>query len=413
MVLTATMTAGASGPYTTAHDKDGMVTVNGARTFILGTYYASNKYTAEKPALDRYQELAEAGFNLVRASGADMDLAQQAGLMTWTDAGTLDLNDREASAKALADRVNAVKNHPSLAFLETVDEPAWTWMKAEARIPAQALVDAYPLIKQADPNHLLYTNHAPTNLEKTLKAYTPGTDITAVDIYPINPGGLKTQYALFEDGLQGDLLNTYISQVGEYADKMRRVAGPDKPLFMVLQGFAWEMLTEEKERRTEKILYPSYSESRFMAHQSVIHGANGIVYWGTHFTPQPSDCWDGIKRVVRQLADLAGPLAAPSADMQIAIDYEELGRSIDKGIEWRAKQHDGKLYLFTCNADKNPCKAAISGLGAWKTCTVLNENRTLPVVDGSITDAWSRFDVHTYELAPKRKCRARRLRRTS
>ena len=64
-----------------------------------------------------------------------------------------------------------------------------------------------------------------------------------------------------------------------------------------------------------------------------------------------------------------------------------------------AKEHDGHLYLFTCNADKNVCKATLSGLEGWTSCTVLNENRTLPVENGALTDTWRRFDVHIYEFA--------------
>lgn len=386
-------------PIQTTHDDDGMVKVNGKRTFILGTYQVGNKYTAPEPTLELYRELAAAGFNLVHAGGAAMDLAHEAGLMTWAAAGTLDLADREASRKRLVEAVNAVKDHPSLAFLETVDEPAWTWMKGEARVPAQALVEAYPIIKTADPNHLLYTNHAPTNLVKTLQAYNAGTDIVAVDIYPVNPGGLKPQYALFEDGYQGDLNNIYISQVGEYADKMRRVAGPHRPVFMVLQAFAWEMLREEKDRDPTKVLYPSYDQSRFMAYQSVIRGANGIHYWGSYYTPQPSECWDGIKRVVRELADLADVLAARVATVGIGVDYHELGRSVDDGVQWLAKTHGDALYLFTCNADKNPCKATISGLGAYTSCEVLTERRALAVESGAITDHWRPFDAHVYRLS--------------
>ena len=211
-----------------------------------------------------------------------MDAAHAAGLMTWTSAGVIDLKDPEASAKALTDRVNAVKTHPSLAFLETSDEPAWTWMKPEPRVSAETFATSYPIVKAADPDHLLYTNHAPTNLISTLAAYNAGTDIAAVDIYPVNPGNLKPQYALFEDGYQGDLNNIYISQVGEYCDKMRKVAGANRPVFMVLQAFAWEMLTDEKERDAGKVLYPSYEQTRFMAWQSIVHGANGIIYWGSY-----------------------------------------------------------------------------------------------------------------------------------
>ena len=96
----------------TNFDNDGAITVDGKRTFIIGTYTAGNKYTAPQPTPELYKELAAAGFNLVSASPADMDAAHAAGLMTWTAAGVIDLKDPEASAKALTDRVNAVKGHP-------------------------------------------------------------------------------------------------------------------------------------------------------------------------------------------------------------------------------------------------------------------------------------------------------------
>ena len=381
-------------PRTIAYDDDGAITINGKRTVIIGSYYAAQ---SDRP----YAELAEAGFNLVHAGGvAEMDKAHDAGLLTWFTVGTLDLADRAVSAEKLIAAVNAVKDHPSLAFLETVDEPAWTWMKAEARVPAEALVEAYPLIKQADPNHLLYTNQAPTNLVSTLLRYNAGTDIVAVDIYPVNPGGLKPMYALFEDGYQGDLNNEHISQVGEYVDKMRRVTGPNRPLFMVLQGFAWENLVEKESRREDKVLYPTYAENRFMAFQSLIKGANGIIYWGTYTMPQPSPAWSDLKRVAREVADLADPLAQRSAQVTVAIEYHEMGHSVDDGVQLLVKDYQGKRYVFTCNADKNPCKATLSGLGDWAVCTSLYEDgRTLPVEKGAITDIWQRFDVHIYELA--------------
>lgn len=385
--------------WTTAYDTDGAITVDGKRTFVVGTYMVGNKYTAQNPAPDLYEELAEAGFNLVQASGANMDLAHEAGLMTWTGAGVIDLKDADASAEALTERVNAVKDHPSLAFLETSDEPAWTWMKAEPRIPAEAFAKSYPVVKAADPKHLLYTNHAPTNLISTLVRYNEGTDIVAVDIYPVNPGNLKPQYALFEDGLQGDLNNTHISQVGEYCDKMRKVAGPNRPVFMVLQAFAWEMLTDEKDRDPAKVLYPTYEQSRFMAWQSIVHGANGILYWGSYYTPQPSDCWTGIKRVTREIADLGGVLAEKSTDLSLELAYHELGRSVDAGVQWIAKEHDGALYLFTVNADKSPSRVTIKGLGGWTMCKALSEDREVALINGTVTEEWPPFGVHLYRFS--------------
>ena len=392
MVLCAGTAAAA--PLSVQYDDDGMITVNGQRTLIIGSYYPAQ---SDRP----YADMAEAGFNLVRTNGSpeEMDKALAAGLMTWTSVGTIDLENREASTAKLLDAVNAIKEHPALALIESVDEPAWTWMKAETRVPAQPFVEAYPLIKAADPHHLLYMNHAPTNLVKTMQAYNAGTDVVACDIYPVNPGGLRPMYALFEDGHQGDLNNLTISQVGDYVDKMRRVTGPNRPLLMVLQAFAWEALRDEKERDESKVLYPTWEESRFMAFQSLIKGANGIIYWGSHTMPQPSDAWTGITRVTREIADLAPVLSQRNAAFTPSIEYHELGHSVDDGVQWLAKENDGALYLFTCNAYRYPCRATLSSFGHWKTCTVLNENRTLDITDDGITDDWSAFDVHIYRFA--------------
>ncbi len=386
----------------TAYDDDGTILANGKRTIIIGTYAYTSKY-AERPVDEAMKELADAGFNLVHTGTAPevLSAAHEAGLMTWISVGTLDLKNREESEKKLRERVRAVKNQPAIAFLETVDEPAWTWLSPAQRVPAQALAEAYPIIKAEDPNHLLYTNHAPTNLVSTMRAYNSGTDVVAMDIYPVNPGGLRKSYALFEDGYQGDLNNTYISQVGEYVDKMRKVTGPNRPLFMVLQAFAWEMLREEGERDDAKILYPTYAQSRFMAFQALIKGANGIIYWGSHYTPYPSQCWTDIKRVVSEIAALAGPLAARRPPIDIATEYHEMGHSVDDGVQILAKRHDDALYLFTCNAYKNPCKATLSGLGDWRKYEVLNEDRPgADVENGAFTDEWEPFGVHVYMLTP-------------
>lgn len=397
VVLVSVSVCATAQPIKTAFDDDGMITVNGKRTLIIGSYYDAK---SDRP----FAEMAEAGFNLVRTDGSAeaMDKCREAGLMTWTSVGAIDLNDREKTTQTIVDAVNKIKDHPALAFIETVDEPAWTWMKAEARVPWQVFAETYPVIKQQDPNHLLYMNHAPTNLVKTMKQYNAGTDIVACDIYPVNPGGLKPMYALFPDGFQGDLNNEHISQVGEYVDKMRQVTGPNRPLLMVLQAFAWEALENKdglEERREEKVLYPTYSETRFMAFQSLIKGANGIIYWGSHYTPQPSDAWTGIKKVTREVADLAEVLAARTATQIVSIDYHEMGHSVDDGVQTLVKEFGEKLYVFTCNADKNACKATLGDFSGWKACKVLNENRDLPLENGTITDTWRRFDVHIYEFS--------------
>ena len=380
---------------------DGSVTVEGQRTFIIGTYHAGNVHTEPVPTLKTYQDLAAAGFNLVNASGTNLDFVHQAGMYAWTAVGTVDAS---TTAAQLTGRINALKAHPALAIYEQFDEPAWTWIGTPGTTPgaqratAEQFKAGYDAIRAADPDKLVYTNHAPTNLVKTLQAYNTGTDIVATDIYPVNPGGLKFSFALFEDGHQGDYNDTYISQVGIYTDKMRQVAGKDRPVFMVLQGFAWEMLTPEPERREEKILYPTPAETRFMAWQAIIHGANGLIYWGNSFTPQPSDAWSGITATTREIRDLA-PAILSSQGPAPTLDYHEIGHNVDRGIEVITREHEGKLYVFTCNADKHANKATLSGLGTWKKAVRLGEKGgEVPLVDGALTEEWKRFEVRLYEL---------------
>ena len=374
-------------------DDDGMLVLNGKRIFIIGTYHLPK---GNEP----YAQLSDAGYNYVHvnASQEALDAAQKNGLLAWITTGNLKDSTDSEGAKRIIELVRKFKTHPALLCWEMQDEPAFTWNSAELRVKPEPLIQTYNLIKKEDPEHFVYTNHAPVNLISTLKKYNPSTDIVAVDIYPVIPYGIRITYALYPDGLQGDLLNTYISQVGEYTNKMKAVVEYGKPVFLVLQGFAWEMLRKEGDRDSSMIKYPSYEESRFMAYNAIIHGANGVNYWGTAYTPQPSEFWDDLKKVTRELSDLQEVLSTHSIEMNIAKEYHELRYSVDTGVEILVKKLKGKTYLLTANTDKNPVKVTLSGLNIFNNAQVLYENRSLVVQNGKLTDLYKPFDVHIYEF---------------
>lgn len=375
------------------YKNDGMLLINGKRTFIIGTYHLPK---SKNP----YQELKKAGFNYLRVSANkdQLDKAQQNNLWTWISLGSINPEKKDESRTRIKENVRKFKDHPALLCWETVDEPAFTWNSAEARVQPEPLIQTYNLIKKEDSEHLIYMNHAPVNLVSTMQKYNPGNDIVACDVYPVIPHGIRPSFAIFPDGLQGDLLNPYISQVGEYVDKMRRVAGSGKPLFMVLQGFAWEMLRKENDRDAKMIKYPTYDESRFMAYNAIIHGATGLVYWGTAYTPQPSPFWSDLKKVTRELGAMQNILAAKSVNLKIEKSYHELGHTVDAGIEILAKKYNNKTYLLTANADKNPVKITFNFLQNYARGKVLTENRTIQIEDCEMTDSYKPFDVHIYEL---------------
>jgi hypothetical protein len=369
-----------------------MLTLKEQRTFIIGAAHLPR-------VTNPYQELAQAGFNLVHlpARRTALDSAHQAGLAAWITVGSIDTQNFEASAAKLRTLITELKDHPALLYWETVDQPAWTWQQAECRIPAKPLITTYRLIKSIDPLHLVYINHAPTNLTLTLEKYNPATDIIGCNIYPVIVPATPPMYALCRDGFHGDVLNTYISQVGEYTERMRQVAGPHRPVFMMLQAFAWENLRPTARNETW-VRYPTRAETRFMAYQAIINGATGLHYWGLAHTPRSSPFWNDLKRVVTELASIRDILAAPSKNLHLVNRYHELGFSVDQGVQTLMKKARDTYFLISVNADKNPVKVSISGFGREKFVQVLFENRKIQIKQRELTDIYQPFEVHIYQL---------------
>jgi len=354
------------------------------RRFLLGLYSLPKRPDAMRQA-------RQAGFRVVNLAPAaeDFSRARENGMYGWISAGSDPARIRKL--------VSGWKDNPTLLFWETEDEPSYQWKKPGPRIPPQTIRSAYRLIHALDPGRPVYLNHAPTNLVSTLKQYNPGGDIIATDIYPVIPHGIRELYALWPDGRQGDLLNTHISQVGQYADKMRQVAGPGRAVFMVLQAFAWEDL-REKDRDPRMVLYPTRDQLRFMAWQSIVHGVNGLLFWGAHSIPGRAAIWDDLLSVAREIDSLLEPLSAPPLSLPIQCRYHDTGHSLDRGIEWVAKTEKGGVLVFAVNADCNPVDVTMEGLPGARTCEVLFESRNLPVTGASVRDQFAPFGVHLYRL---------------
>ena len=374
-------------------NEDNMLVINKKPTFIIGSYSI--------PELnDPFKELAANGYNYVRvdANAEQLDAAYKNGLMTWVSIGSIKKETEKKDKKRLSILINKYKNYPALLCWEMEDEPAFTWNSAKPRILPEPLKKTYDFIKKEDPEHLIFTNHSPVNLISTMTKYNSSTDIVGCDVYPVIPHGIKPSYALFKDGLQGDLLNSYISQVGEYVEKMEKVVNKTKPIFMVLQGFSWEMLKPEKERNQDMILYPSFEQIRFMFYDAIVHGANGIVIWGANYTPLDSPFMADLNKATKELNKIQEILSAPNANLKINSEYHETGHSVDRGITILPKKVGNETYLLTVNSDKNPVKVTLSGLEGFISAKVLEEYRNIEIRNGKITESYKPFDVHIYKL---------------
>jgi hypothetical protein len=331
-----------------ALDRDGMLRIDGKRTFVHGLYQTPKH-------ADGIRAAAGAGFHVIHAPARNdaLEKARSHGLRCWLTTGSEPAGIRKV--------VNEFAKNPAVLFWETEDEPSYQWKKPGPRVTPEKIKAAYALLKQLDPERPVYLNHAPTNLVSTLQAYNPGGDILATDIYPVIPHGIRELYALWPGGRQGDFADTYISQVGRYADKIRQVAGPSRATFMVLQAFAWENL-REKDRDPSAVLYPTREQLRFMAWQSVVHGVNGILWWGLSYNPEGSKIWDDLTAIVKEMNTHAAALNGAVEKAALNLTYHDTGHSLDRGAEWIIKQGGEERLLVVVNADPNPVDVTIAGV---------------------------------------------------
>jgi hypothetical protein len=335
-----------AGAATTDHD--GMLRIEGKRTFVHGLYQTPKH-------MDGIRAASDAGFHVIHAPAQReiLDKIRAHGLWCWLTTGSEPAGIRKV--------VGEFGTHPAVLFWETEDEPSYQWNKPGPRIAPEKITAAYALLKQLDPNRLVYLNHAPTNLISTLQAYNPGGDILATDIYPVVPHGIRELYGLWPTGRQGDLADTHISQVGRYADKIRQVAGSSRATFMVLQGFAWENL-REKDRDPAAVVYPTREQLRFMAWQSVVHGVNGILWWGLSYNPEGSALWQDLAAVVREMNVYTTALNGVLEKLPLDLKYHDTGHSLDRGAEWIIKRAGGERLLVMVNSDPNPVDVTVGGL---------------------------------------------------
>jgi hypothetical protein len=379
-------------------DGNRFLEVNDQPIFVIGAY--------DLPSGMTLREGKAMGFNLVRAPAKKefWDEAHEPGLFVWHSFGVrLDFAsetnaDKKASIKSTIETFSA---HPSLLFWESVDEPAWTDKNpAKARTMPEGLVEGYRYLKSLDANHPVYLNHAPRNMVETLRRYNDACDIVCADIYPIVPRGMRTTYAITPDGRHGDLPNQTPSCVGEFVDKMKRVADPDQAVFIVLQGFSWEAASRKDNPDKALIVYPSSHESRFMAYNAVIHGVNGLLYWGLHSVPREHPFVDDLRRVLNELQALTPVLVSKDTLPNPKLTYHERGSTIAAGIEMLCMKTEDGIYLLAANTSIDPAAVDFTSLPPELKSTerlkVLGEDRIVEIRNGTFFDEFEGLAVHVY-----------------
>ncbi len=448
-------------------NKERMLTVNGQPRFILGLYENPKEDELLKDAVAAGFNLIQCSPDL-----AALDRVHRAGAMAWVNlGGALDLsNDATNRCQQLTDTVQRVKNHPALLVWEGPDEILWNnwwlpreqiwpeletmrtaaqgkaeletsyrrarelferglydefektraefWAKsgqaapgksariadspARVRKSGEGITAGIQTVRALDSRHVIWLNHAPRNSLDDLRLYNRAADMVGCDIYPA-PANLTVGHS--------DLLDMSLNSVGAYTRRMQQAA-PGKACAMVLQGFGWRDLKakpNEKETAVGIGRRPTWAESRFMAYDAIIHGANAILYWGTaHMKPVEDDgtavtgrprLWQDLLRVARELRALEPALVAAPQKSPKVRQSATYGSIDGKGILCSVRRVDDDFVILVVNETGDGLGFSLEGLPATlngRTLYRLYSQEKHEVAGRQFADGIRPHDVHVY-----------------
>jgi hypothetical protein len=358
----------------TVRPSDNMLIVAGKPFFPIGIY--------EAPGTEMYlARLADAGFNLCHSPGGSgpalrtlLDRAQAHGMKLWISMSQLLDFSRDADEKRrqITDIVKSVGDSPGLLLWESMDEPVWG-----SQDPA-GYYDGYCFLRALDQQRPVWTNHAPRNTVAELSHWNRATDLAGVDIYPVP-----------EPQQQSDLPNKTIAVVGDECDKNVAAVNGEKAVFMVLQGFGWAELSKTPGQPVRAVM-PTLHQSRFMAYQSIVHGANGILYWGSAYTQKPSQFWSDLRSLVSELAALQDVLSAETVGGGTAARMLQP----KTGVRLLHKRVGGFNYVIIVNEtpDSVPVAITVPGMKA-PSLRRLFEKTSVPAAKQTVKLTLTGYDV--------------------
>ncbi len=465
-VTVASPAQAGNGPHNLLN-KEHMLLVQGRPRFILGLYENPKDDVVLKEAVAAGFNLIQCS-----ADPAALDRVQKYGAMAWVNVGdSVDFSSDAATRRQhLAELVQRVGTHPALLIWEGPDEILWNnwWGTTEqigpelnamqtmaqtnaslqtlsrqvrdlydrglysefektraqfwqaAGMPASKgayRIDDAPervaktglgitagirALRALDPRHVIWLNHAPRNSLADLQLYNQAVDMAGCDIYPVPPNRAVGH---------SDLLDKGLTSVGAYTDRMRRAA-PGKACAMVLQGFGWRDLQKnptESERAVGIGRRPTWAETRFMAYDCILHGANALLYWGTAYLKPGEDgaasadsrppFWHDLLRVTRELHALEPALVAPPLKTPALRRAPTYGSIDSAGIVCTLRRVENEFVLLVANETEAGLHFTLADLPAslnGRTLFRLYSTEEHSIARGQLEDGIKPFFVHVY-----------------
>ena len=381
---------------------DGFIRQDAERLFPIGCY--------ELPKDDSdLAAMAKAGINLVRChSRKDLDRAQAAGMLGW-----MPLPLHGGVSDELQERIETVKDHPALAIWEGPDEivesftdssrlwktlgvydsasdwwnqtpNAVNYAEGRAREIMPNLQEGIQLVRSLDDRNLqVWFNESNRADVRFVRQYVDLIDVTGCDIYPIKTRGGQP-----------------IPVVGAAVDRWKQV-GRGRGVWMVLQAFSWHVLGDYFGHK--EALYPKFAESRFMAYDAIVHGAEGILYWGSHYL-KSEEFRQSLYALTSELAVLQPFLVAPPATTPELRLIETKLEPVNRGVQVMVRRVGRDWLIILVNEDdRRHMGVEVSGLQCLngRTMHLLYGQESIDIQKGELVTRMQPYEVKVFTTSRK------------
>ncbi len=381
---------------------DGFIPIDGKQHFPIGFY--------ELPDDDaKLKEMAEAGVNLIRCrTRDDVERVGSLGMKA-----VMPLPFQNGVTDKMKQRIDSLIDHPAIVVWEGPDEIAWNftaasrlfrvhkihkisgaWWKqtpnavqyaeeqANKIIPAMRETVEY--IRSHDPLHRpFWINEALQSDLYYVRQYLDYIDITGCDIYPVKKEDRR------------------IHRMASATERWKEV-GQGRPVWMVLQAFAWSELGDYY--GIKELAYPTFTESRFMAYDVITHGAKGILYWGSHYL-KSEDFRQSIYALTSELSALQPFLtAAEEKGTQLSLIEIPPEENPTRGVQYTVRRSGNEWLIILVNEDNfRHMGVELSGLKELngKKMVQLYGDEHTTVNDGNFITRMMPYEVKVFATSKK------------
>ena len=263
--------------------------------------------------------------------------------------------------------VRLYKDHPAILGWYLCDEPRGTVFREEMK-------RVRDVVSAEDPHHPCIVLD---NSGRGVAGLADAGEVLWVDPYPgFAKGGpprlpMETVSIAMDDMIQGT------------GDRLRH-------FWSCPQAFNWGAWGGEK-AKTERA--PTYEEERTMTYLSIIHGAQGVVYFAWKYALKEPHLSEGfLTRLGPEMTDLMPELR----DGKDVPDVVAETVPADSKIHLRAFRRGDRLTIVAVNPGPKQVAARIRAPGVAGSFDVISEKRTVTAKAGVLADTFPPYGTHVY-----------------